>query len=84
MRVCMVVEGCYPYVVGGVSSWVQSMIKSFPATEFVILAIIADRKLSGKFAYELPDNVVEVHELYLNDVDWCPKRKHKKRISFKF
>lgn len=35
-----------PYVVGGVSSWVQSMIKSFPATEFVILAIIADRKLS--------------------------------------
>ena len=74
----MVVEGCYPYVVGGVSSWVQSMIKSFPATEFVILAIIADRKLSGKFAYELPDNVVEVHELYLNDVDWGPKRKHKK------
>ena len=81
MRVCMVVEGCYPYVVGGVSSWVQSMIKSFPATEFVILAIIADRKLSGKFVYELPDNVVEVHELYLNDVDWGPKRKHKKRIS---
>ena len=29
MKVCIVAEGCYPYVVGGVSSWINSMIKSF-------------------------------------------------------
>ncbi|MBQ5733408.1 MAG: DUF3492 domain-containing protein, partial [Selenomonadaceae bacterium] len=23
MRICLLVEGSYPYVVGGVSSWIQ-------------------------------------------------------------
>lgn len=81
MRVCMVVEGCYPYVVGGVSSWVHSMIQLFPNTEFVIMAIIADRNQRGKFRYELPKNVTEVHELYLDDVDWGKKRRRSKRLS---
>ena len=60
MKVCIVAEGCYPYVVGGVSGWINSMIKAFPQHEFVILAIIADRSQSAKFAYELPENVVAV------------------------
>ncbi len=70
MRVCMVAEGCYPYVVGGVSSWVHSIIKSFPNTEFILLTIVANRSMRGKFVYELPDNVTEVHELYLDDEEW--------------
>ena len=73
----MVAEGCYPYVVGGVSGWIHSMIKAFPQHEFIILAIISDRKQSGKFQYEMPDNVSAVYEAYLNDVDWS-KGKHKK------
>ncbi len=36
VKVCMVVEGCYPYIAGGVSSWVHGMIQSFPKVEFVI------------------------------------------------
>lgn len=77
MKICMVAEGCYPYVVGGVSGWIHSMIKAFPQHEFIILAIISDRKQSGKFQYEMPDNVSAVYEAYLNDVDWS-KGKHKK------
>ena len=69
MRICIIAEGCYPYVVGGVSSWTHSLIKSFPNQEFVILAIVANRSLRGKYVYDLPDNVTEVHELYLDDVD---------------
>jgi len=57
MRICIVAEGCYPYVVGGVSGWIHSMIKSFPNIEFVILSIIANRSLSGKFVYELLDKM---------------------------
>lgn len=83
MRICMIVEGCYPYVVGGVSSWVHSLIKSFPDQEFVIMAIIANRSLRGKYVYELPENVTEVHELYLEDKDWSKNRRHKKRINKK-
>ena len=84
MRICIISEGCYPYVVGGVSGWVHSMIKTFPNQEFVLLSIIASRDISGKFAYELPENVVEVHELYLQDADWGSVNKlHKSRLSQK-
>lgn len=75
MRICMVVEGCYPYAVGGVSSWVHSMIQSFPEHEFVILAIVSSRAMRGKFVYTLPDNVTEVCELYLQDMDWGGRGK---------
>ena len=74
MKVCIVAEGCYPYVVGGVSSWIHSMINAFPNIEFVILALIVDRQSSGKFAYELPGNVTQVYEAYLDDVDWGKRR----------
>lgn len=73
MRICIVAEGCYPYVVGGVSSWIHSLIRSFPGQEFVILAIVSDRSMRGKYVYELPSNVTEVHEIYLNDSDWSKK-----------
>ena len=81
MRVCIVAEGCYPFVVGGVSSWVHSLINLFPNTEFVILAIVANRSLRGKYVYELPENVTEVHEVYLDDVDWSTSKKRRKRTG---
>ncbi len=82
MRICIVAEGCYPYTVGGMSSWAHGLIRSFPSQEFVILAIVANRELRGKFVYELPENVVEVHELYLDDLDWC-RHKRKSRMNKK-
>lgn len=81
MRVCIVAEGCYPFVVGGVSSWIHNMIQLFPKTEFVILAIAANRSLRGKYAYRLPDNVSEVYEVYLDDVDWGRKRTSALHLS---
>lgn len=81
MKICIVAEGCYPYVMGGVSSWIDSMIRSFPNIEFCILTIISDRDQSGKFLYTLPENVTEVYESYLNDFDWSKKRKHGKRTK---
>lgn len=83
MRICIVAEGCYPYVVGGVSSWIHSLICSFPDEEFIILAIAADRSLRGKYVYELPPNVTEVHEIYLNDSDWSKKKTHRHRMNKK-
>jgi len=85
MRICIVAEGCYPYAVGGVSSWIHDLIRAFPNIEFIILAIVANRSSSGKFAYRLPENVTEVHELYLDDCDWSGKRekRHKMRLKKK-
>lgn len=70
MKVCFVVEGSYPYVMGGVSSWVHSLIRMFPKVDFSILAVVPDRSYRGKFVYSIPENVSEIHEVYLNDKDW--------------
>lgn len=81
MKICILAEGCYPYVVGGVSGWIHSMVKSFPRAEFIILAIVSNRSQSGKFAYELPENVTAVYEAYLDDYDWGHKKKYGSRTS---
>ena len=67
MRVCLVLEGCYPYVHGGVSTWMHSYITAMKEHEFVLWVIGAKAKDRGKFVYDLPSNVVEVHEVFLDD-----------------
>ncbi len=79
MKICMIAEGCYPYVVGGVSSWIHSMIKAFPQVEFVLLSIVGSRSQRGRFVYELPENLTAVYEAYLEDYDWGRKAKRGKR-----
>jgi glycosyltransferase involved in cell wall biosynthesis len=82
MKVCLVAEGCYPYVVGGVSGWIHSLIRLFPRVEFSLIAIVSDRSVRGKFIYDLPENLVSVTEVYLNDLDWdLPGRAGKLRLS---
>ena len=75
MKVCIVAEGCYPYVVGGVSGWINSMIQSFPNVEFILLTIVADRSFRGKFVYELPENLTQVFEIYLDDFEWVEGKR---------
>lgn len=77
MRICLIAEGSYPYVVGGVSSWVQTLIKSMPEHEFIIYAIGADEKEKGNFKYDLPDNLTEVREIFLNPNHSSPVKKRK-------
>ncbi len=67
MRVCMVLEGCYPYVRGGVSTWTHSLITSNPQHEYVLWLIGAKAEDRGNFKYEIPKNVVEIHEIFLDD-----------------
>lgn len=78
MRICMIVEGSYPYIMGGVSSWVHMLISKTPEAEIIIQALITDRSLRGKFLYQLPPNVVEVREIYLQDTDWIGRNGKEK------
>jgi len=66
MKVCLVIEGAYPYVVGGVSSWVHNLIKSMPDIEFKILSIMSSKKDKNIINYELPENVIEFRTAYLD------------------
>jgi len=57
--VCLILEGTYPYVVGGVSTWVHSLITGLPDIEFTIVHIRAgDGEQEPKF--ELPANLREI------------------------
>lgn len=67
MRICLILEGSYPYTFGGVSSWTHQMICQMPDIDFVLWVIGARAEDRGKFVYELPKNVKEVHEVFLDD-----------------
>ena len=67
MRICMVLEGCYPYINGGVSTWAHQYITEMPEHEFVLWVIAAKAEDKDKFVYTLPQNVVEVHQVFLDD-----------------
>lgn len=66
MRICIIAEGSYPYITGGVSSWIHSLITNLSEYEFVIFTIGAQEKQRGQFKYKLPPNVVEVKESFLD------------------
>ena len=67
MRICLVLEGSYPYIHGGVSTWMHSYIQAMPEHEFVLWVIGAKAADRSRFVYDLPGNVAEVHEVFLDD-----------------
>ncbi len=67
MRVCMILEGSYPIVRGGVSSWMHNYILSLPDVEFVLWVIGPEVKDIGIYKYDLPKNVVEVKQVFLDE-----------------
>jgi glycosyltransferase involved in cell wall biosynthesis len=66
LKICFILEGSYPYVRGGVSTWVDGYIRALPDHEFVLWTITDQEGQKGKFAYDLPKNVVMVHENFLS------------------
>ena len=66
-RVCLILEGTYPYVSGGVSTWVHQIIAAMPDIDFDIHFIGDKKDLNQEFKYELPPNVTSLSESYLFD-----------------
>lgn len=62
----LLLEGTFPYVSGGVSSWVNQIIRGFPQYTFALVFIGSRPEDYGTAKYTLPDNVVhlETHYLY--------------------
>lgn len=66
LRVCFLLEGSYPYITGGVSSWVHDLIRGMPEIEFVLFSISPAENQTLK--YELPENVVEHKDIVLSKI----------------
>ncbi|TCI70350.1 DUF3492 domain-containing protein [Exiguobacterium sp. SH0S7] len=77
MKIGLVLEGSYPYVSGGVSSWTQTLIEAMPEVEFEIISIQPSIKRPEDMKYELPQNVSGITHLYLSDMDKKAKGRMK-------
>jgi len=83
--ICLLLEGTFPYVSGGVSSWVNQIIRAFPEIRFAIVFIGSRADDYGSMKYALPDNVVhlEVHYLYdFTTPEKNPKPRHGDTVAF--
>ena len=67
MNICLILEGSYPYTYGGVATWMHGFIQALPEHTFILWVIGAHAKDKGHYKYELPPNVKEVHEVFLDD-----------------
>lgn len=56
--VCLLLEGTYPYVSGGVSSWTHDLIRAQKDLRFALVSIVAG-STPRRQAFELPPNVVD-------------------------
>lgn len=69
--VCLILEGTYPYITGGVSKWAHELILAQNQLTFSLVCILApDSKLTLR--YELPKNVIGIKNIFLQQL---PKSK---------
>lgn len=62
--ITLALEGTYPYVAGGVSSWVHQLLNAYPARTFSLIHIAPRPGTYGDRAFELPPNVVQLEDVY--------------------
>lgn len=76
--VCLIVEGCYPFIRGGVSTWLDWLMRKQPDLTFSVIAISAS-KTGRKPVYEFPPNMRGFHELFLHDFGHDAHFGHRQR-----
>ena len=61
----LLLEGTYPYVSGGVSTWVHEIITGLPDLTFGVIFLGASPETYGEIRYQLPRNLVHLETHYL-------------------
>jgi len=71
--VLLLLEGTFPFVAGGVSSWVNQIILGFPELRFGAVFLGSRPQDYGEMRYQLPKNLVHLQVSYLyGDQDTPP------------
>ncbi len=65
--ICLILEATYPYVSGGVSSWVHDLVTSLSDMTFALVCL-QTKGMEREHKYEVPDNVVEIADVYLHEL----------------
>lgn len=63
--ILLLLEGTFPFVAGGVSSWVNQIIRGFPELRFGAVFIGSRPQDYGPMRYALPDNLVHLEAVYI-------------------
>jgi glycosyltransferase involved in cell wall biosynthesis len=74
--IALLLEGTFPYVAGGVSSWVNQIIRAFPEYRFAVVFIGSQPSDYGEMKYKLPDNVVHLECHYIHSPAGKPPVRH--------
>ncbi len=72
--VCLLLEGTYPYITGGVSSCAHQLIEETPSIEYDLVYIGTKKENSTDYKYKIPANVRSIQEVYLFDNDLIDSR----------
>lgn len=67
MEICIIAEGSYPYISGGVSSWINQLISEMKDIKFKVLSIMPSQTEKLEYKYKIPDNIIEIRTIYLDD-----------------
>jgi len=65
--ICLLLEGTYPYVKGGVSSWIHQLISGLPEYSFHIVFLGGEPDANVNQLYEFPKNVIGFDKYFLLD-----------------
>ncbi len=82
-QVCMVIEGAYPYITGGVSAWCHKLITDIKDVEFSLLVILPASYKGKSYKYEIPDNVKKIYEVWLDNDYFTQKSMHPRKKDIK-
>jgi len=78
--VCLLLEGTYPYVAGGVSGWVHNLIKALPDFTFTAVCILPDTSKEWPLKYDPPPNFIGHEVFYIHDRQAITPRYRMPRI----
>ncbi len=85
MKICFICEGSYPFVVGGVSSWIQMLLKEYERQyeeiKFSVWTIATSEKEMSEYKYDIPSNVVDIKRIYLADRAFVKKHRGMYRVK---
>ena len=80
MKVGVVVEGTYPYVTGGVSTWLHVLMSNLSDIEFHIYHLKPDSKRREP-KYNIPSNVTLIKEINIfSEVEWKFRKKVPEKV----
>lgn len=75
--VLIIAEGTYPYIRGGVSTWIHQILTGMPDIRFGILFLGSREEDYGEIKYQLPPNLVFFETFYMFSKVGMPPKKER-------